>query len=190
MTFPPRYERTRRFRLGVPDRFTVSPDGTRVVFCRTRGGTDPVSCLWVYHVAGGDERLLVDPSALGDADAPVPDEERIRRERAREQSTGITAYATDTAMRVAVFSLSGKLWRVDLESGAVAEVAAAGPVIDPRLNPGGTAIAYVSRGALRVVEADGDRALAELEAPLVRYGLAGHVAAESMHRMRGYWVGA
>src|SRR6266700_2248999 len=135
MTFPPRYERTRRFRLGVPDRFTVSPDGTRVVFCRTRGGTDPVSCLWVYHVAGGDERLLVDPSALGDADAPVPDEERIRRERAREQSTGITAYATDTAMRVAVFSLSGKLWRVDLESGAVAEVAAR-PGHRPAAQPG------------------------------------------------------
>ena len=86
-----------------------------------------------------------------------------------------------------MFSLSGKLWRVDLRSGAVTAVPVAGAAIDPRLSGDGTAIAYVSGGALRVGDGDGDRALAEPEAPLVGYGLPEHVAAESMHRMRGYW---
>jgi dipeptidyl-peptidase 4 len=187
MAFPERYARTRRFTLGVPDRFTVSPDGARVVFCRTRSGTDPVSCLWTHDVTSGTERLLVDPSALGDADAPVPHEERVLRERTREQATGITAYATDAAVRTAVFSLSGALWQVDLRSAAAMQVPTAGPVVDPRLSLDGTSIAYVSRGSLRVIDADGDRALATPEAPLVTYGLAEHVAAESMHRTRGYW---
>ena len=187
MTFPRQYARTRRFTLGVPGRFTVSPDGTRVVFCRSRNGSDPVGCLWTYDVAGRSERLLVDPSALGDPAAPVPREERIRRERARERGTGITGYATDAAVESAVFSLSGNLWRVDLRSGAVTAVPVAGAAIDPRLSGDGTAIAYVSGGALRVGDGDGDRALAEPEAPLVGYGLPEHVAAESMHRMRGYW---
>ena len=101
--------------------------------------------------------------------------------------TGITGYAADAAVESAVFSLSGKLWRVDLRSGAVTAVPVAGAAIDPRLSGDGTAIAYVSGGALRVGDGDGDRALAEPEAPLVGYGLPEHVAAESMHRMRGYW---
>jgi len=37
---------TRRFTLGVPHAVTVSRDGGRVLFLRTRGGDDPVTCLW------------------------------------------------------------------------------------------------------------------------------------------------
>lgn len=37
---------TRRFSLGVPRAVTVSRDDGRVLFLRTRGGEDPVSCLW------------------------------------------------------------------------------------------------------------------------------------------------
>jgi len=36
--FPRQYARTRRFTLGVPHAFTVSPDGERVLFLRTRSG--------------------------------------------------------------------------------------------------------------------------------------------------------
>lgn len=81
--------RTRRFSLGVPRQFTVSPDGERVLFIRTTGGTDPVSRLWLYE--DGAERMLADPAALRRDDADggaVPQEELTRRERAREMSSG------------------------------------------------------------------------------------------------------
>ena len=53
-SFPRQYARTQRFTLGEPRDLVVSPDGARVVFARSRGGSDPVNCLWVVDVATGD----------------------------------------------------------------------------------------------------------------------------------------
>ncbi len=49
------------FTLGAPRSFRLSPDGETVVFLRSRGGTDPVTCLWALDIATGDERLVADP---------------------------------------------------------------------------------------------------------------------------------
>ncbi|WP_163566763.1 DPP IV N-terminal domain-containing protein [Fodinicola feengrottensis] len=116
-------------------------------------------------------------------------EERVRRERARERSTGITAYATDSDVEHAVFALAGRLWTVEVGTAAVREWPTAGPIADPRPNPAFTAVAYVSAGSLHVIDlADGtDRVLARSEAADLTYGLPEHVASESMHRFRGYW---
>ncbi|URN18121.1 MULTISPECIES: S9 family peptidase [Streptomyces] len=186
--FPRAFARTRRFSLGSPERFTVSPDGARVLFVRTGSGTDPVARLWVFE--GGEERLLADPAALGGpGDDALPEEERIRRERARVLSSGITSYATDRAARLAVFALGGVLWAVRTDGGDPWPLPTAGPAVDPRPSPDGSLVAYATGGALRVVGADGagDRPLAAPEAPDVVYGLAEHAAAESMGRRRGYW---
>lgn len=191
--FPDQFARTRRFSLGVPQYFTVSPDGARVVFVRSAGGADPVSGLWLYEPdtsGGGRERLLADPLALGEGPpADVPEAERIRRERAREAATGVVTYATDADARIAAFALGGDLWTVRTDGGAPRRIATAGPVVDPRPAPDGGSIAYVSGGALRIVRTDGtgDRPLAVPEDPEVTYGLSDHAAAESIGRDRGYW---
>jgi dipeptidyl-peptidase 4 len=189
ITFPRQYARTQRFSLGVPRSFTVAPDGSRVLFLRSRAGDDPVTCLWEVDLASGTERLTVDPQALIGADEEVPAEERARRERSRQGAAGVVAYATDDAARIAAFTLSGRLFTADLAGGGVTELPVAGPVIDPRPDPTGAHIAYVAAGTLRVVRADGtgDRAVAEPDGPDVTYGLAEFVAAEEMHRDRGYW---
>lgn len=185
--------RTRRFTLGAPARFTVAPDGARVLFLRSRAGDDPVGCLWSLDPASGAEHLLADPAGLLDGAADeVPEEERVRRERARQAASGITDYATDAAVRLAAFAISGQLWVVDTGSGAVRRLPARRPVIDPRPSPDGRHVAYVSHGALRVIGADGgeDRAVAEpgpAEGPDVFFGLPEHVASESMGRHRAYW---
>ena len=64
-----------------------------------------------------------------------------------------------------------------------------GPVTDPRPDPAGRRIAYVSGGALHVVDpATGDdRVPAAPEGPDVGYGLAEYTAMESMGRLRGHW---
>ncbi|MDT0459616.1 prolyl oligopeptidase family serine peptidase [Streptomyces sp. DSM 41527] len=185
--FPRQFARSRRFSLGVPRHFTLSPDGSRVLFVRTVSGTDPVGRLWQYE--GGTERLLADPALLvGAGTGAVPEEERLRRERARERSVGVVSYATDSAARLVAFALSGALWAVRTDGGAPFSVPAAGPVVDPRPSPDGRHIAYVSRRCFHVVDLSGaDRRLAAAEGPDISYGLAEYVAAESMHRMRGYW---
>ncbi|AZS70427.1 S9 family peptidase [Streptomyces lydicus] len=185
--FPWQLARTRRFSLGVPRRFTVSPDGRRVLFVRTLSGTDPVGRLWQYE--DGTERLLADPALLvGAGPGAVPEEERLLRERARERTVGVVSYATDEAARLVAFALSGALWAVRTDGGTPFSVPAAGPVIDPRPSPDGRYIAYVSRRCFHVVDLAGaDRQLARAEGPEISYGLAEYVAAESMHRLRGYW---
>jgi dipeptidyl-peptidase 4 len=154
-SFPRQYAATRRFSLGVPRAFNISPDGSRVAFLRSRGGADPVNCLWVLDPGNGTERLAADPLKLGSGDDDLPPQERARRERTREQAGGIVGYACDRDLRVAVFALSGRVYVADLagEGGPrVREVPVHHPALDPRPDPDGRRVAYVSGGALRVAD--------------------------------------
>jgi len=190
ISFPRQSARTQRFTLGVPRTFSIDPDGSRIAFLRSRSGTDLNNCLWVRVVATGAERVVADPEVLlAGADEDLPPEERARRERTRQAGAGVVAYATDKQARIATFALSGRLFTADLADGTVREMPVTRPVVDPRPDPTGSHIAYVSGGALRVVAADGsgDRALAESDDPDVSYGLAEFIAAEEMGRTRGFW---
>ncbi|MEV5267107.1 S9 family peptidase [Streptomyces werraensis] len=189
-SFPRRHARTLRFTLGAPRSFSVAPDGSRVVFLRSGSGTDRANALWVLDTDGGGERVAADPRALlGGASEQLSAEERARRERSREGGAGIVGYATDAAVELAAFALSGRLFTAELRAGTARELPTPGPVIDPRPSPDGRHVAYVARGALRVVSAEGadDRALTTPESEEVTYGLAEFVAAEEMSRSRGFW---
>ncbi|MBD9733132.1 S9 family peptidase [Streptomyces sp. H28] len=200
-SFPRRHARTQRFTLGAPRSFTVAPDGSRVVFLRSGSGTDRATALWVLDTdapagaasagsEGAGERVAADPRALlGGASERLSAEERARRERSREGGAGIVGYATDAAVELASFALSGRLFTAELRAGTTRELPVSGPVIDPRPSPDGRHVAYVCRGALRVVGAEGadDRALAPPEKENVTYGLAEFIAAEEMGRSRGFW---
>ncbi|MEU0449049.1 prolyl oligopeptidase family serine peptidase [Streptomyces tendae] len=189
-SFPKRHARTQRFTLGAPRSFTVAPDGSRVAFLRSGTGTDRANSLWVLDVEEGGERIAADPRALlGGTEERLSPEERARRERSREGGAGIVGYATDSAVELASFALSGRLFAAELRVGTARELPTPGPVIDPRPSPDGRHVAYVAQGALRVVgaEGEGDRALAEADGEGVTYGLAEFVAAEEMARSRGFW---
>ncbi len=194
-TFPRQYARTQRFTLGEPRTVTVSPDGKRVVFLRSAGGSDPVNALWVLDVDSGVERCVADPRALlaepDDTTVDLPAAERARRERAREGAGGITSYATDRTVTVVSFALAGRLFAGGLLSGQARELAVDGPVFDPRPDPTARRVAYVSGPSLRVGELDGSsHALAGAEGSepdSVSWGSADFIAAEEMGRFRGYW---
>ena len=64
-------------------------------------------------------------------------------------------YSTDSNVTMAAFALSGRLFVAKLERAtpwSVLEIAVAGPVFDPRLDPTGRTVAYASGGALRIVD--------------------------------------
>ncbi|MFE2595267.1 prolyl oligopeptidase family serine peptidase [Streptomyces sp. NPDC059396] len=196
-SFPRQYARTQRFTLGAPRAFTVSPDGARAVFLRSASGTDRANALWVLDLEGpgpaGHERIAADPTALLEgAEEQLSAEERARRERSREGAGGIVGYAVDSAVELAAFALSGRLYAAELRAGTARQLPVRGPVIDPRPSPDGRHIAYAAGGALRVTGADGegDRELAGPgpgEGEDVTYGLAEFIAAEEMSRTRGFW---
>ena len=195
-TFPRQYARTQRLTLGEPRTITVSPDGQRVVFCRSSNGSDPVNSLWVLDIASGTEQLVADPRALlGDADdADLPAAERTRRERAREGAGGVVGYATDADVTVAAFALAGRMFVAGLISAQARELVVDGPVFDPRPAPTANRVAYVSGATLRIAELDGTSielagpsTESDDAAPHVTWGSADFIAAEEMGRGRGYW---
>ncbi|MEZ5262964.1 MAG: DPP IV N-terminal domain-containing protein [Acidimicrobiales bacterium] len=187
--FPREYAATRRFSLGEPRTMSVAGNGKWVVFLRSRSGTDPVTCLWAFDVAAGEERLVADPANLADhAEGDLPEEELRRRERTRESAEGITAYALDEAGDHACFAVAGQLFVVELGTGSVQALPATGAVFDPRLDPTGLRVAYVADRSLRVVgRFDEDRVLAGEDDPDLSWGVAEFVAAEEMGRSRGFW---
>jgi dipeptidyl-peptidase 4 len=199
MEYPELAARTRRFSCGAPRAVGVASDGSRVTFLRSDGSEDPADRLYVFDVATRTERLVADPATLLADAGDLPPEERALRERLRLSAAGIGSYASDPAATVAAFTLAGRLFRADLVRGTVAEVPTPGPVIDPRPDPTGTRIAYVTGGALRVTEpAKVPGPPAKLREPEssdwliageegIGWGLAEFIAAEEFSRFRGYW---
>ena len=112
-SFPRQRARTQRFTLGEPRTFTVSADGSRVLFLRAAAGDDARTGLWLFDVASGTERVVVDPADDGELTAA----ERARRERFREGAVGVVAYAADEACQVAAFVHAGRLFVVTVDSG-------------------------------------------------------------------------
>jgi dipeptidyl-peptidase 4 len=121
-----------------PRHLKVAGDGSRVVFLRS-GLRDGVARLWVYDVATATERLVADPRALTTGNV-----------------RGIRRYATDAEARVAAFPLQGRLYHADLVGGRVRALPVTGPVADPRPDPTGRWVGYLSAGAVRVRRLDGD----------------------------------
>jgi dipeptidyl-peptidase-4 len=190
-TFPRQHARTRGFTLGEPRNLTVSRDGHRIVYLRSSSGSDPVNSLWVMDALSGEEALVADPRVLlADDGGELPDAERARRERARERAAGITAYATDARSTVAAFAVDGRLFTAGLISRAARPLPVEGPVFDPRPDPLARRLAYVRDRELRIAELDGSsRSLVggSDEPDTVSWGSADFIAAEEMHRFRGYW---
>ena len=184
------YARTQRFTLGEPRAFTVCADGQRVLFLRSVSGTEARTGVWRLDLADGVEHPVVDPSDVGD-DTNLPAEERARRERVRETGAGVVAFSASDDGKRLVFSLGGRLHVADVDAGTWSEVAGSASAYDPRLDPTGRRVAYVSGRALYVHDLDSgeQRVLAVDDSPLVGWGRAEHVAAEEMDRSRGFWWG-
>ncbi|CAN5781460.1 prolyl oligopeptidase family serine peptidase [soil metagenome] len=173
--------------LGYPRTFALSTDGARLCYLQARSGADHRHALWMVD---GDAApvLMVDPDELGD-DATMSDAERARRERTREQASGITAYAATPDLESLTFAHDARLHVVSTADRALQVLDVPGPVTDPRPSPTGRHIAWVADGRLHVADTDGGnvRELAGDPDPDVTWGLAEFIAAEEMGRQRGFW---
>lgn len=209
--FPRRKARTLRFTSGAPHSAQTIGDGTRALFLRSDGPEDLVTALWlsVWSADGTDHRevLLADPRRLlADADnEEVSEEEKARRERAREGGQGIVSYSVDVAGRRVVFTINGQLFLTEINEdgtgGETREVALADPqlsVIMPRISPDGQLIAYTTGSEVRVIalgadaSQDEDWAVIGIDEDECTYpdqsvGLAEFVAGEEMDRYEGFW---
>jgi dipeptidyl-peptidase-4 len=187
-TFPRQHARTQRLTLGEPRSFTISPNGERVVFARSHGGSDPVNTLWVLETASGTEREVFNPRALPVDGGELTAEERRRRERAREGASGVVTYSCDADVTCAATVIGGQVVHVRLADGTVTVPDIAPGVFDVRLSPDGTHLAYVRGNALCVAPLNGvERVIAREASETVTWGSADFIAAEEMGRQRGFW---
>src|SRR4051794_6910537 len=154
-SYPSLLARTQRFRLGRPQRLTLTPDGRRVFFVRSRGSEDPVRCLWQLDLETGAERLLADPRALATTGTAPSAQEQTRRERARDQGSGVVAYNFDQEVRVIACTVEQELHLVGMRTGTVTPLAARAPLTDATISPDGVRVAYVHDGELRLIGTDG-----------------------------------
>jgi dipeptidyl-peptidase 4 len=130
--FPRQLARTRRFSLGVPGQFRVSPDGERVLFLRSASGSDPHGRLWLCQ--DGCEQVLADPAGNG-------------TDQTGGTSAGVTGYATDRDARVVAYVVDGALWTVRTDGGRPRRIPTAGPVTTALPSPDGALVAYATGGA-------------------------------------------
>jgi len=192
-SFPRRSALTRGFRLGAPRTFTISSDGSRVLFLRSRHGTDEVNALWSLEVATGIETCVADPRELASVDGELPAEEKARRERAREVAGGIVTYCTDADCSRAVVTMAGQAFLVDVKQARTSPLDLPSPILDPRLDRSGRRIAFVHDNALWVHDLTGLASTSAVRltpvesAAQITWGLADFIAAEEMDRTRGHW---
>jgi dipeptidyl-peptidase-4 len=190
-SFPALNAVTQRFSLGVPTSVQVAPDGSRVLFLRSRSGTDRETLLWCRDGADGAERVLLDPQRVLDGHAEqVPAEELARRERLRQGGAGVTAFSLDSQGAQAVVALSGEVVLVAVEDGDWRLLGGRHHAVDPHLSPDGRWVAYHADRGLHLVPTDtfgGTRRLAHEEAATLTWGLADFVHAEELERARAFW---
>ncbi len=187
-SFPRQYARTQRLSLGEPRSFTVSPDGSRVIFIRSHSGSDSVNTLRSLDTTTGVEHELLDPRTLNTDLSELTAAELRQRERAREGASGVTSYACNRDVTRAVSVLGGSVVIIDLISGVATMPPIEPGVFDVRLSPDGSTISYLRDSSLCVASlTGGERVIASESNETVSWGNAEFIAAEEMGRFRGYW---
>jgi dipeptidyl-peptidase-4 len=176
-----------------PRSLKIAPDGSRVTFLRGREDDRNQLDLWVFDVASGTTRRLVDSTALGPA-PELSDAEKARRERERiAQLSGIVSYRWSPDSRKLLFGVGERLWLYDLDAKPGAELRALTPagldVIDAQVSPKGRYVSFVSRQNLYTIDLSSGRnyQLTRDGAGAIHNAEAEFVAQEEMDRATGYW---
>jgi len=176
-----------------PRALKIAPDGSRVGYLRGREDDQNQLDLWVYDVAAGAARRLVDSTAMGVA-AELSDAEKARRERERiAQLRGIVSYRWSPDSRKLLFGVGERLWLYDLDAKPGAELRALTPVglavIDAQVSPRGRYVSFISEQNLYTIDLKTGlnyQLTRDGKGP-IHNGEAEFVAQEEMDRSTGYW---
>ena len=182
---------TGHFRKGAPRSFVISPQGHRVGFVQADSGDSSTLNVWMLERLDQEPvlRKVLDAAQLLTDDETLSAAERARRERLRESGSGITAFSADETLSTIAFSLSGTLWIADTVSGNASAIEDYSAVVDPRLNPQGSLVAFTTGADFVVYDVVEAREILRktAESDTVSYGLADFIAAEELERYRGHW---
>lgn len=178
--------------MAFPTGLRFSPDDRLVTYLHApQGGL--VNQLYQFDPASGELRLLLSPPGEGVSEENLSLEEKLRRERQRLLTLGVTRYAWAELGTRLLLPLPGGLHLLDEPGGEPRLLVGdeAGPLLDPQLSPDGERLAYVQNAELYIISTAGGEAPRQLSFGArengLTHGLAEYVAQEEMDRSRGFW---
>ncbi len=188
---------TASYTAGRPSHFRFTPDAKTLLFLRS-DGANPRMDLWSKDVCSGQERRLVSAAdLLKGQQEKLSAQEKALRERQRIKSGGFTGFTMNKDGTHLILKLSGAVYRHNLKHGRTFKISLPkGVVMDPRLSPDASRIAFVHNHNLCVmhfvkIHKDEVRGMSRLLTMNGRdrsgHGVAEFVAAEEMDRYQGYW---
>lgn len=184
------YAETRGYLHGRPAKIKFTPDNGAVLFLRSEAKNGRLS-LYQFDLAKKETKLLLSPEeVLKGAEENLTAEEKARRERMRLSAGGFSDYQLTEDGKQILLPLSGKIYLVERESRKVRELKTGkGTLLDPKLSPDGSKVAYVLDHDVFVYDLakDGESAVTTGGTEVKTHGLAEFVAQEEMARFSGYW---
>ena len=176
---------------GTPLRnVAISPDGARITYLQGSEDDPDQLDLWAYDSGTGEAALLVSSLDLIGEPVELSEEEKNRRERAREYGRGIISYSWVDADTL-LFPLGGDVYLYDIPSQEARQVTATeGFESDIKLSDDKRFVAYVRDDELFVTDLDSglERQLTSGATETVRNAVASFVVQEELARSTGYWL--
>lgn len=172
--------------------FHFSQDGSQLAYLKRAPGGLTYE-LYAQDLKNGQERKIGGAADGGDTEENLSPEEKLRRERLRERSLGITQFIPAKNSDKMLVPLRGKLYLKDnLDAPMTLLFDGQGsPPMNARFSPDGRKVAFVWKHELHVINAKaGAKAKALTRGAKegsLYHGEAEYIAQEEMGRYTGFW---
>ncbi len=175
----------------TPASLKFTPDGKKITYLFSPEASLNRD-LYVHDPASGERALLFTPPEGGATEENLSEEEKLRRERLRMRSLGVTRYAWSKHGDRFLVPLRGDIWVQEGIEGRFHKVVDSdgAPALAARFSRDGEWIAYVQDAELYVVPALGgepDQVTRGARGRGKTNGLAEYIAQEEMGRHDGFW---
>jgi dipeptidyl-peptidase-4 len=180
--------------MAIPSNLSFSPDDTCLAYLDTTAEWGESRQLFIMDLKALSPRAVLRPAAGGDTEEEFSLEERLRRERQRLQTTGVTQFAWSRDAEEGsklVLPMQGQWlavspWKEPAAPRVLVEKdASSGPALDASASPNGELLAFVRQGDLFLAPAKAPGPPLRLTFDAedgVTNGLASFLAQEEMDR--------
>lgn len=168
----------------------IAPNGEFVTVLQGREDNAAQQDLWAYDLETGEGHLLVSSTDLLEGPEILSEEEKNRRERAREYGSGIISYSW-VGDNLLLFPLGGDIYLYDLTTKESRQVTATKDFeTDPKVSRDGSKVAYVRGNELYIkdLKTGLERQLSDDATDTIRNATASFVVQEELDRSSGYWM--
>ncbi len=175
--------------MSTPVSFAFSPDD-RLLTYLYGPAQSAVRQLYALDTETGERRMIQAEVETDTADMSI--EEQLLRQRQRQMGQGIVRYSwAEKSDLIVIPAHSGVYVKdgPDLPPRLVVS-AEQGPVLDPKLSPDGSRMAFVRDSEIYAAAMDGGQprqVTSGARGTGKTHGLAEYIAQEEMHRLSGFW---